>query len=77
MLLGISAVRRDNLAWLYDFCLLVPIYVIREVTEFTSGEGPGIFVCGGENFDKAPPARGVKLKVPPLLEAKKFRSPPL
>ena len=39
---------------------------IREVAEFTSGEGPGIFVRGGENFDEAPPAGGVKFKVAPL-----------
>ena len=37
--------------------------MLREVTAFTSGEGPGIFVRRGENFDEAPPAGGVKFKV--------------
>ena len=45
---------------------------VREVTEFTSGEGPGIFVRGGENFDKAPPAGGVKFKVAPPAGGEKF-----
>ena len=50
---------------------------MREVTEFTSGEGPGIFVRGGKNFDEAPPAGGVKFKAAPLLEVKNFKRPPL
>ena len=48
-----------------------PIF-FREVTEFTSWEGPGIFVRGGENFDKAPPVGGVKSKVAPLGGGEKF-----
>ena len=45
---------------------------IREVTEFTSGEGPGIFVRGGKNFDEAPPAGGVKFKAAPPAGGEKF-----
>ena len=44
----------------------------REVTEFTSGEGPGIFVRRGENFDEAPPAGGVNLRWPPPARGEKF-----
>ena len=44
----------------------------REVTELTSG----IFVCGGENFDKAPPVGGIKIKVAPCRKRKILRGPP-
>ena len=44
----LAVVKCENLTIMCMFTEL------REVTEFTSGEGPGIFVRGGENFDKAP-----------------------
>ena len=51
--------------------------MVREVTEFTSGEA-GIFARGGENFEVAPPVGGAKFsEAPPLPEAKNFRRPPL
>ena len=36
-------------------------WYLREATEFTSGEGPGIFVRGCEYFDKPPPLPEAKI----------------
>jgi len=49
---------------------------LRELTEFTSWGGAGIFVRGGPKFLVAPPAEGAKFSVPPWRKRKIFGAPP-